>query len=482
MKFNLHSSFTFIKGKYCFFAFLLLSGHYISGQARVFVNPGLEFGAPASTSNFFDANFGFGSTFDAGSAVTAPWYTTHSQNTSCSPGYVNNCHAIEVWGNNFNSVPAAQGNNFVELNAVESSMIYQNMYLTPGDVLSYYYRHRARTLTSEQASMRIEDQNENLISTINTTLTPSSKDSWSVNEGLSAPFTGVAGVYRVGFRALVNGGNGGLGNLLDDIRITLNPLIDLKFSIALPSCEGNSNGILFLRINGAVAVNTVVAVQLVNPQNGMAFISDGEITVTGVPNSQGTPIVSHTAGSQYYMITVPAGNYDGGTVPGYSSPNNDEDGVAISIASVNDPVVEPDENFRFQIMPAGTNGSTDNFNSDSSPIFGDTYYPSTNNYIIQECPCYRPANTAAAGSDAKHGITMLGRAGAGSGNWPMIRKSAHTVLESNSKGFVINRLTTIQINNIVSPQEGMMVYDTNANCLKIYDGTAWSCFNTATCP
>ena len=97
------------------------------------------------------------------------------------------------------------------------------------------------------------------------------------------------------------------------------------------------------------------------------------------------------------------------------------------------------------------------------------------------CACYNNPNTS-TGVDTKHGITLLKRAGESSTSWPMLRKSAHTVLESNTKGFVITRLTTQQITNLASPQEGMMVYDIDATCLKIYDGTAWSCFNTAACP
>lgn len=98
------------------------------------------------------------------------------------------------------------------------------------------------------------------------------------------------------------------------------------------------------------------------------------------------------------------------------------------------------------------------------------------------CVCYDLPNTTTTGPDTKHGITLLQRAGADNGNWPMIRKSAHTVLESNIKGFVITRMTTAQITAIASPQEGMMVYDTVAKCLKLYDGTVWSCFVTPTCP
>ncbi|MFC6268932.1 hypothetical protein [Frigoriflavimonas asaccharolytica] len=104
------------------------------------------------------------------------------------------------------------------------------------------------------------------------------------------------------------------------------------------------------------------------------------------------------------------------------------------------------------------------------------------NALINACFCYDPANTAAAGVDTKHGITLLQKAGADNGNWPMIRKSGFTALESNTKGFVITRATTTEITNIISPQDGMMVYDTVAKCLKLYDGSTWSCFVTPTCP
>lgn len=96
--------------------------------------------------------------------------------------------------------------------------------------------------------------------------------------------------------------------------------------------------------------------------------------------------------------------------------------------------------------------------------------------------CYEDPNTTGVGVDSKHGITLLKRAGADNGGWPMIRKSAHTVLESNTKGFVITRMTTAQVGKIVAPQEGMMLYDTDEKCLKLYDGTFWSCFNTPACP
>ena len=102
--------------------------------------------------------------------------------------------------------------------------------------------------------------------------------------------------------------------------------------------------------------------------------------------------------------------------------------------------------------------------------------------------CYKPAVlTGGTIEDTKFGITLLGRAGAKSDNWPMVRKGGWMALESNTKGFVMNRVSFgannlpvgIPIANFV---EGMMVFDTTNECMKIYNGTVWSCFSTQTCP
>lgn len=99
-----------------------------------------------------------------------------------------------------------------------------------------------------------------------------------------------------------------------------------------------------------------------------------------------------------------------------------------------------------------------------------------------ECVCYNPANNSQQGFDTKVGITTLERAGVNMDNWPMVRKSGFIALESNNKGFVINRFSTIELENIVTPQEGMMVFDTDEKCLKIYSDEKWRCFNHPTCP
>lgn len=101
---------------------------------------------------------------------------------------------------------------------------------------------------------------------------------------------------------------------------------------------------------------------------------------------------------------------------------------------------------------------------------------------VGPCVCFEPANTSATGPDTKMGITLLQRAGANApSTWPMVRKSGHIALESNTKGFVITRVATTALVNISNPQEGMMVYDTTAKCLKIFSVGAWKCFSTPTC-
>lgn len=111
------------------------------------------------------------------------------------------------------------------------------------------------------------------------------------------------------------------------------------------------------------------------------------------------------------------------------------------------------------------------------------------NATVNSCFCYENPGTSTISSPVKHGITVMGRAGVDSGNWPMLRNSAYTALESKTKGFVITRNANPET-TITMPVVGMMVFDTDADsgkgCLKIYMGSGagegWKCFNTQTCP
>lgn len=100
------------------------------------------------------------------------------------------------------------------------------------------------------------------------------------------------------------------------------------------------------------------------------------------------------------------------------------------------------------------------------------------------CLCFNDPVITGAGSDTQVGISLIkGRENLQStDNWPQSRKSGFIALESNKQGMVVTRIAKADLGNIVSPQEGMMVYDTTDKCLKIYSDDEWKCFATPACP
>lgn len=126
-------------------------------------------------------------------------------------------------------------------------------------------------------------------------------------------------------------------------------------------------------------------------------------------------------------------------------------------------------------------------------VFHDTvnncYSPISSPIIVvtNSCTCYKPAVISGTLQGATFGITSLNRANASDGSWPNIRKGAWVALEAKTKGFVPNRLTSTQVAAIPATGliEGMMVYNTDLDCLQINtDGTpaGWTCLSKQTCP
>lgn len=56
--------------------------------------------------------------------------------------------------------------------------------------------------------------------------------------------------------------------------------------------------------------------------------------------------------------------------------------------------------------------------------------------------------------------------------------SAQLDVSSTTKGLLIPRMTTLQRTAIVSPANGLMVYDTNLSAFYFYNGTAWAAVNS----
>ncbi len=57
--------------------------------------------------------------------------------------------------------------------------------------------------------------------------------------------------------------------------------------------------------------------------------------------------------------------------------------------------------------------------------------------------------------------------------------SAILDVESTDKGVLMPRMNYTDIKNISSPTPGLMVYDTEFSCLRIFNGTIWDCLYNA---
>lgn len=110
------------------------------------------------------------------------------------------------------------------------------------------------------------------------------------------------------------------------------------------------------------------------------------------------------------------------------------------------------------------------------------YEPTDEEY--ESCVCFRDPVITGLGSETQVGISLIkGRETLqSSDNWPQSRKSGFIALESNKQGMVVTRIAKDELDNIDSPQEGMMVYDTTDKCLKIYSDDEWRCFTKPACP
>ncbi|MCU7618221.1 hypothetical protein NZ698_13510 [Chryseobacterium sp. PBS4-4] len=255
----------------------------------------------------------------------------------------------------------------------------------------------------------------------------------------------------------------------------------------------------------------------------LGFINTGNIAQTGNWQNQIISLPANlTAGTVYIRITSAATTFngndfalddisidevycdtDGDGIPNYLDLDSDGDGCFdviegganfVSGASyiTNNSLNTPVSATGIPGVPTATPAITG-----YSATTGQTIGDSVNN-LINNCFCYKNPASPGGGNPnpVRHGITALNRADSGSSDWPVVRRSAWTVLESKSKGFVVNRMAFVDAdNNAATPTtpplaaipaanyvEGMMVYDTVANCLKIYNGTVWNCYLTQTCP
>ena len=100
--------------------------------------------------------------------------------------------------------------------------------------------------------------------------------------------------------------------------------------------------------------------------------------------------------------------------------------------------------------------------------------------------CVNPAKSGTPDGFTKVGITVQSK----QESWPENIPNGFIALESQEKGFVITRVNHVSTtpdltkDSIKNPIRGMMIYDIEDQCVKLFNGEKWSCIkrscNTAT--
>ncbi|GAB3312298.1 hypothetical protein GCM10027298_37400 [Epidermidibacterium keratini] len=158
---------------------------------------------------------------------------------------------IEIWrynnGTNFpnpGSVPAAEGRQFAELNANQTSTLYQDIATVPGQVMRWSLKHRGR-LGADTMQVQIGAPGGTLVAQ-----TPTGATSTNITDGNTAWGT-YSGIYvvpagqtttRFAFAAVsTSSGNTSVGNFLDDIVFANSPCMITDKSVAnLSSTDGST--------------------------------------------------------------------------------------------------------------------------------------------------------------------------------------------------------------------------------------------------
>jgi hypothetical protein len=98
--------------------------------------------------------------------------------------------------------------------------------------------------------------------------------------------------------------------------------------------------------------------------------------------------------------------------------------------------------------------------------------------IVESSPCVRPPLLTGTPQPSNTAFTSVNV-----GAWPGNLNNAFLALESKEKGLVITRMASPEtsIGNGADAVQGMLVYDTDDQCLKLYNGTTWNCISQG-CP
>lgn len=326
------------------------------------------------------------------------WYSSHSPATETNcPGYVRTGQRVielQKAGLNVGNAPY-DGLLFAELSAFQRMYIYQPLCMQSGEQIDFKFHHK--TLTANRSDIMVlrfgvpsglpagavaADTYDRPVMYAKTTsgsnkwataavytgfsfggtnyTTPPGTTSpagsvtavngWAEYSGThTLPATGWDGIFNLGFYGIDSDSPDG-GNLLDGIEIALSAMVDLGSSRDTSANEQATPTALKIRINGRVPAGAKIALKATaGDATPDADYSIGTVSAGAFGNAT----VTHTSGSNIWLVTIPAGDYDGGVVPA-----NNKGGLTFPITYDYDLVSEGTEYVQFGISDPGVDSST----------------------------------------------------------------------------------------------------------------------------
>jgi hypothetical protein len=297
---------------------------------RIIVNSGFEsplMGCAVASYSFYpQANVPGWKTLDS---IPAP-------TINCGVSGSKQPYLIELWGSGFNSRSSHSGNQFAEINASAATFLYQEICVVANEVVpfSVWHLRRANSGTGEQMAAELKTLTNTNIATAST---HTATGSWTNYTG-NLTNNGTSGMRKYGFRAI---SGGSLGNLVDDVTITLKPLVDIKAFSFSTVYESDSN-FLYLYLNGTL--NGVATVTL-NKSGTAVYGTDYTI---GNPN-RGSRSVN---ASGNIILTLPAGDYNPNQTNGLTLGL-----IKIPFFIVNEGLYETNETITYTVTSAANGGN-----------------------------------------------------------------------------------------------------------------------------
>ncbi|WP_333662997.1 hypothetical protein [Chishuiella changwenlii] len=275
---------------------------------------------------------------------------------------------------------------------------------------------------------------------------------------------------------------------------------------------GSNDGANFVSISAGVLLNATTVTFTSNTTTPYRYYQIRYVGTTAAGNSTST--VTGTAAIQEIRSTVSttvpyvsslnlkpgpcSDDTDGDGIPNYLDLDSDNDGCSDAIEGAADLTTSNLVTAPASLSAGEGSAVRENLcatgncvNQNGIPtLVAQGQALGTSQNALLGCFCYKPpVTTSTTVLDTGVGISSLNRKPSDtSDSWPMARKGAWLAIESKNKGFVINRIpTTAQVLAIQNPVEGMIVYDEQSQCMKIYTTTnnvnySWQCFDTQTCP